>query len=62
MSEYYVYQLDPETVLSYIGEPVYESNILHDAIVFASDLFRKYPELELGIFQPRINGFRQVYR
>lgn len=60
--EYQVFQLDPNTKMSHIeGEPLLETNSLGEACVYCYDAFKK-EGLELCVYQPRTEGYREYYR
>ncbi len=60
--EYQVFQLDPNTKMSHIeGEPIMETNNLAEACVYVYNAF-KNEQLELCVFQPRTQCYREYYR
>jgi hypothetical protein len=61
MSEYYVYQLNPETELSSIGKPIFENDSLPCAITFAYEIHKKFG-VEVAVWQPKNECFRDYYK
>lgn len=60
--EYQVFALDPNTKMSHIeSAPILETDRLDEACAYIYDAFRN-EGLELCVFQPRSNGYRDYYR
>lgn len=59
--EYQVFELDPRYLLSRLGPPLYQSDNLQDACIFA-ERTHSLLMIETCVWQPRTAGYRDYYR
>ncbi len=60
MKEYQVFLMDPDCVRAHIGNSLFESDALIEAIMFASDMHER-DHVETCVWQPRTSGYRACH-